>query len=454
MTSKQEQIRQYLKQTGILTKQSEQLMLRNLEANMNSDFTRDLLKRNWDNSHSTGTLSNLIGEIYLHHILHKDGFEYENYMRRVTDLYFRQATKQMSKEDFDRERARIIAGGIALKLGFDIQNELTQNESNQIKQYFVNEYVTNGYVSHSFPEAYRESIMTNGLVAKTDGRGHNLDMTEKIQKMFMEKGVIAPLGGFPFYSGSGIYYEHDFTKVFFHAIHSPEWFKWFTSSDHLKSSADISTTPYVLRDEEACRRNVMDLCSNAGLNTEESNMVMQFYQENYAKFESPVLNVGLISKKTVDKDTLEIPDDLDLLDTITFVLNDNAHQYIEHKGNVAYETITPEQIKLTHIPDLITYMHAPEYSRETKEHLLDPEENLKRLEQIEDNLARMSPEMIQIVRDTKNHIIESRKNLEKQETVQDENPDIIIEHIDVELLEPELSRNINGPTKTAGPVIR
>ena len=39
----------------------------------------------------------------------------------------------------------------------------------------------------------------------------------------MEKGIAAPLGGYPYYGGSGIYYEHDFTKVFQHAINSPEW---------------------------------------------------------------------------------------------------------------------------------------------------------------------------------------------------------------------------------------
>lgn len=149
----------------------------------------------------------------------------------------------------------------------------------------------------------------------------------------------------------------------------------------------------------------MDLCLNAGLSTDESNLVMQFYQENYTKFESPVINAGLISKETVDKNKLDIPDNLDLLDTITFVLNDNTHQYVEHQG----ETITPDHIKLTHIPDLITFMNVDEYSRETKEHLLDPDENLRILAQAEENLSRMEPEMAQIVQETKTHIMDSKK---------------------------------------------
>ena len=107
-------------------------------------------------------------------------------MNRMSDLYFKLATKQLSKEEFDSERARIISGGIALKLGIDSQQQ-SKEESEQINQFFINEYITNGYVTHSFPEAYRESIMANGLIAKTSDRGHNLDKIEEIQKIFMKK---------------------------------------------------------------------------------------------------------------------------------------------------------------------------------------------------------------------------------------------------------------------------
>ena len=122
----------------------------------------------------------------------------------------------------------------------------------------------------------------------TNDRTKNSHEIEEIQNMFVSKGVVTPMGGYPYYGGNGIYYEHDFTKMFWHVIDSPEWFCWFTSSDHSTAyHKDIEVSPYILRSENDCRINVEDLCRNAGLNIDETKKVLDFYHNYYNKFSSP-----------------------------------------------------------------------------------------------------------------------------------------------------------------------
>lgn len=385
------------------TLSSENLMLTNLDKAFNSKFIMKILKKNWSRTHNISVLGNIIGEIYNHMIIHKDGYNFEYYIKQMESLYSKLGTKQIDITQFDIEKAKIISFIIANKLGLDTSKSISSTDMNKIKSYYLKEYIENGYVSHSFPEAYRESIMKNGLIAAPEQRNLTPDKTQEIQEMFMDKGIAAPIGGYPYYGKSGIYYEHDFTKVFQHAINSPEWFNWFTSADHLKGFQSIEKSPYVLRDEKACKRNILDLCSNADLSEEQSKTVIQFYQETYDKLKSPILNVGLISKNIVGKFDISkaVPSELGLLDTIIYTMKDKAGQYIEHQGNVHNETINPSNIKITHIPTANRYMKVNRYERETKEHLTDPKLNLEILERAENHKNRMAPRMAEKVESTK-----------------------------------------------------
>lgn len=375
--------------------EEENLMLANLDKAFNSDFIIEMLKKNWEQTQSITTIGNLIGEVYNHMIIHKDGFGFEDYMKQMEALYIKLATKQIDITQFDKEKAEAISIIIAKKLGIDTSKIISSNDINRIKAYYLKEYIENGYVSHSFPDAFRESILKNGLIASSKQSGLLSDKKQEIQEIFMDKGIITPMGGYPYYGGGKIYYEHDFTKVFQHAINSPEWFSWFTSSDHLKAFQSIKKSPYILRNEQACRRNIIDLCSNAGLSETQTQTVMQFYQESYNRFSSPVLNVGLIPKKVVGKsDILDaVPSELGLFDTITYTMRDKSGQYLEHQGNVHTENIDSANIKISNIPVASRYMHCSEYERETKEHLTAPKQNLEILKRVKENKNRMTPLM-------------------------------------------------------------
>lgn len=376
--------------------EKEQMMLSNISQNINSTFFINMLKNNWNKNHSIHSTGNLIGELYLHHIVNKDGYGFEKYITQINELYTQLEERRISPQHFDLQKAKLIAIVIAEKLKIDLTKEIKEEDIRNVKDYFLKEYITYGYVSHSFPDVYYESIIQNGLIPTTSDRQNKPQDIEEIQTMFMKRGIVAPLGGYPYYGGAGIYYEHDFTKVFQHAIDSPEWFDWFTSADHMSTyHNDIRFSPYILRNEEACRQNIYDLCNNAELSELETLKVIRFYQQFYNKFSSPKLNVALIPKQIVGKNNISkaINTNMDLLSTITYVLKDGSREYIEHQGNVCMEKIPPEEFKISNIPSPTYYIAENNYFRETKDHLTDPNANLAILQNAEKNSARLVPSM-------------------------------------------------------------
>ena len=387
-------------------------MVSNIEEHINSPFFIEMLKRNYDRYHNIHYISKLIGELYIHHIIHKDGFGYTTYMKKVEELYTSYFDKQISPEQFAIQRAKNIAVIIAEKLHINVSNPITKEDEKKIKDYFLQEYVANGYVSHAFPEAYYESIMANGLIASAEGRtGKPRDIME-IQGIFMRNGVMAPMGGYPYYGGHGIYYEHDFTCAFQHAIDAPEWFSWFTSADHTAAfHKNVEKTPYILRSKENCQRNVEDLCLNAGLSVEDMVKVLTFFNQQYDKFSSSKLNIALIPKRVVGKDDISKVgvQNMDLLNTINFVLGDGAKQYLDHEGNVYKETIKPKDFCITVVPAASMYMQAGEYLRETEEHLLSVDSNLAIIERAEGYRESLDPSMVHMVEEARRVLLAKKE---------------------------------------------
>ncbi|MEE0683776.1 MAG: hypothetical protein UC703_05130 [Bacilli bacterium] len=398
-------------QNQVTFEDKEKLMFINIEKNINSEFFLNILKKNYERYHNVHYIGDLIGELYIHHIIHKDGYDFESYMKQFEELYSAYKDRELSPEQFELQKSKMIAGAIASKLGIDVHGDVKDDDLSKIQNYFLQEYVSYGYVTHAFPDAYYDSIVENGLVASISDRIEKPKDIQQIQDLFMAKGITSPMGGYPYYGGSGIYYEHDFTRVFQHAVDSPEWFNWFTSSDHTATyHKNVETSPYILRSEENCRVNVEDLCRNADLNSYESKKVLDFFQEQYRKFSSPKLNVAFIPKRVVGKSDISkaVPSNMDLLSTISYVLKDGAKQYTEHNGNVHFETITPEQFKISVIPSANIYMFANQYFRESKEHLTNFQSNLSVLDTVENNQHRLVPSMIPKIEVAKQVIIDKQ----------------------------------------------
>ena len=397
----------------------EDQMIESIQKNINLNFFLEFLKRNWNKYQNIHIIGDLIGEFFIHHMIHKDGYLFEEYMNQIETLYNALYERKISPEVFQEKKTELIAIIISRKLGIDINDKIEKKDVQKIKDYFMQEYVNDGYVSHCFPDVYYQSIMTNGLISSTEKRQDIPKEIMEIQEIFMKKGIASPLGGYPYYGGSGIYYEHDFKKIFQHAISSPEWFVWFTSANHQKTyHSDIAISPYILRDETACRRNIEDLCINAELDDNETKKVLKFYSESYQRYSSPKLNVALISKKTLSKDKVltEKTKDMSLKQLINYVLNDEAKQYIEHVGNVYHGTLKPELFRVVSIPEVSKYLSTPVmgYMRESKEQLTSMEANLRILERVVEFRGRLIPSMVEKIKICKQKIMEkSKKNVKE-----------------------------------------
>ena len=190
-------------------------------------------------------------------------------------------------------RARELCKSIIKRLNINVSDRTLSNENvERIKDYFLKNYVLNGYVFHSFSGALEDSIREFGL--SSTKRIWDNDEIMKIAHIFEEKNVISPFGGYSQYSGGGMYIEHDPKMIYCHALSAPEWFKWFTSSNHNINSFSIEEFPYYLKDYEGCRQNVLDLCINAELNENEIRMVMELFESNWKILGTKRMCVALI----------------------------------------------------------------------------------------------------------------------------------------------------------------
>ena len=97
----------------------EKIMLSNIEKNINSTFFINILRDNWNKNHSIYSIGNLIGELYIHHIINKDGYGFEKYITQINELYTQLEERQISPQNFETQKSKLIATVIADKLNID-----------------------------------------------------------------------------------------------------------------------------------------------------------------------------------------------------------------------------------------------------------------------------------------------------------------------------------------------
>ena len=146
-------------QNQVTFEDKEKLMFINIEKNINSEFFLNILKKNYEMYHNVHYIGDLIGELYIHHIIHKDGYDFESYMKQFEVLYSAYKDRELSPEQFELQKSKMIAGAIASKLGIDVHGDVKDDDLSKIQNYFLQEYVSYGYVTHAFPDAYYDSIV-------------------------------------------------------------------------------------------------------------------------------------------------------------------------------------------------------------------------------------------------------------------------------------------------------
>ena len=331
----------------------------------------------------------LIGEVFRFSIIHQsEGVEKAEVIKYLQDIKniqlqsYSQSDKKARTIFVESERSRIIAKSIADKLHIDYSSGMPSSQNMaRIKEYFIRNYVENGYVFHSFPSARKESVQRDGFTRVEKLWEH--EQLKEIVDIFQEQGVLKALGGYGFYTEDitkgKSYVEHDPEKIFFHTLCSPEWFKILTSATHTISNSSLETSPFFLKNYDACKQNVIDLCNNAGISHEDKQKVATLFKQSWSVLGQPELTTALIPRKKVGKANVSKElESLDVFSTISYALNDTAEEFLEHTGNVVdLSQIEGSDISVIEMPPADTYLACDSFKRETREELYDPKNNIK-----------------------------------------------------------------------------
>ena len=191
--------------------------------------------------------------------------------------------------------------------------------------------------------------------------------------------MLKACGTYPFYSGSGLYIEHDPRKVFEHSTLAPEWFFEFTGSNHNGLDSDVSTHPLIMQDYEACKQNVEDLCANAELSDEEKTKVMALFENSWARYGVGQKHVAIIPREVVGKadysGILEASGGMSNQELITSIIRDKFQIFQEHVGNSVTHAIRADEFVTMPLPDA-KELFKTEFIREGKEQLKPSKEYL------------------------------------------------------------------------------
>lgn len=361
-------------------------MVENITGTLERKEVKDAIKSIWDETHSINMLSNIVGEVYLYHIIHRDGYNFDDYLNKLLSIY----SKRLNKEEFSKAKTNLLLESIKSRLHIT-NNEMTPEEDKKVQDYFLNTYVENGYVVHSFHGEFLDSINKNGLSPEPTERIWDSEEINNIANILSSHGAEFAIGGYNHYDGKGIYYDHNMNNMYKHSFHSPEWFTVFTSSDHLMNLGDISKNPYILRDYKACRRNVEDLADNTNLSSEERKEVLRFFEKTFYQLSNPDSYVALIPKKVVGKNIIH--KESNAFDTIHSTLNDTYQDFKEHVNNSAMKKIPKQEIIINKLPRIKSFIddkdNKIEYTRETKEELF----NQERIEQMKQHVEKVNMEI-------------------------------------------------------------
>lgn len=330
----------------------------------------------------------LIGEVFRFSIIHQsegvDKAEVIKYLQDIKNIYLQSyhRPEQERTKFVESERSRIIAKSIADKLKIDHSSKMpSPQDIARIKEYFIRNYIENGYVFHSFPTARKESVQRDGFTRVEKLWDHQ--QLKEIVSIFEEQGVIKALGGYGFYTGDitkgKSYVEHNPDEIFFHALSSPEWFKIFTSSAHSLGDKSLASSPFFVKDYDACKQNVIDLCNNAGISHEDKQKVATLFKQAWETLGQPELTTALIPRKKVGKGNVPKQlEGLDVFETISYVLNDSAGEFHEHTGNVVdLSQVEGSDIEVIEMPPADTFLTCDTFKRETREELYDPSKNIQ-----------------------------------------------------------------------------
>lgn len=349
-------------------------LIEQLKSVMSADWIKEILKDTGYKSGMTSNVSQIIGEVYIYAFSTQSCDGIEEYINNLLERF-----KEVRKpSDRDEIRAEMLIEAIAKQEGISI-DEIGSNELLRVK--FLENYCKNGFVMHSFSEENLKNLSENGFQSAEERKKGDVGTNEIIEvaHIFENHGVLKACGTYPFYSGTGLYVEHDPRKVFEHSTLAPEWFFEFTGSNHNGLDSDVSTHPLIMQDYDACKQNVEDLCANAELSDEETTKVMELFEKSWNRYGVGPKYVAMIPRAVVDKsdysEILESSVGMSNQELITSVIKDRFQMFQEHVGNTVTHGIGADEFLIMPLPDAKELFKA-DFVREEKEELRPTKEYL------------------------------------------------------------------------------
>ena len=348
-------------------------LIEQLNLIMSSDWLKEILKDVGYKSGMTSSVSQIIGEVYIYAFSTQSCDGIEEYINNLLESF-----KTANNPERDQIRANMLLESLAKKEGIPAE-EIGSDETLRIM--FLENYCKNGFVMHSFSEENLKNLTENGFQSAEERKkvGSGIDEIIEVAHIFENHGVLKACGTYPFYSGAGLYVEHDPRKVFEHSTLAPEWFFEFTGSNHNGLDSDVSTHPLIMQDYEACKQNVEDLCANAELSDEEKTKVMALFENSWARYGVGQKHVAIIPREVVGKadysGIVEASGGMSNQELITSIIRDKFQIFQEHVGNSVTHAIRADEFVTMPLPDA-KELFKTEFIREGKEQLKPSKEYL------------------------------------------------------------------------------
>lgn len=248
--------------------------------------------------------------------------------------------------------------------------------------YIIEKILGNTYKFHSFNSAFYDSIKSYGINPnKSFTSQSNLD---KIDAIFMKYGCDGALGYHQVECINQISYAEIPCTAYRYGVASPEWFSFFINAlsrsqykgNSKRHKYEDEVDPIITSNYNHAKQNLVMLMLRLKFNTVDKNIVLNFFEENWAKYAHNNSYVS-ITKEKRDKEELEglkkniLSPKISSVNSIQDIIEscfDKLDNDIQTKETI--KTKNSLFIKLPKYDDLIKYIYQDENVNDNKKRAL------------------------------------------------------------------------------------
>ena len=264
---------------------------------------------------------------------------------------------------------KLFASMTAKKL--DLNNIDSPENKKKILEYTYNNYIVNGYCFHAFPYNYKDIVIEQGI----DPLNYSYDVNDlkQINNMFNNhnfKNVITKdldeIDHYITITDSG-------AMAYFYAFASPKYFSDLcATSKYMSDNKKYDNSAFYKKDFTTCRKNLMTLCREADMSSNESYLVINNLIKEWKRLDidNAKPTIAFIKRNAVGRDFLK--DYRQILDTSKKIdIVDSMAKILDSRNNSdkRYTPLSKEEIKVEIFPSYrdVYYNEEIFYKEESNE---------------------------------------------------------------------------------------